>query len=185
MINVSKLSSINEPLIPPSRKVNANKAFNNSLSGTNVRSLTQPKATIDLKKRKKLNPTLSQPKSLKIVKKSKLKDTITVFHHAEDSKATIDATTGLGSSKSIEEVVNHLKPLLSKKQLTSAETIITSLGSISLDEVLEETLSDPKSMLDDEILFVSEGDDNSNEAMVEMKLRMRGGPMVDGSRSPL
>ncbi|GJZ79835.1 hypothetical protein Tco_0644672 [Tanacetum coccineum] len=48
------------------------------------------------------------------------------------------------------------------------ENVITSNGSILIDEVMEDALYDPRSMPDNKILSIFEGDDESNDVMVDV-----------------
>ncbi|GJX50073.1 hypothetical protein Tco_0276918 [Tanacetum coccineum] len=63
------------------------------------------------------------------------------------------------------------------KSLIADNPRIVSLGSVSTNEVMEETLSNPESMPDFEILFVSGGEDDFDKNMVDVVL----GEKVDPS----
>ncbi|GJS40084.1 hypothetical protein Tco_0565127 [Tanacetum coccineum] len=65
MLKVAKLSKEpNESLILPFEEVNAEMTVDMSQSGTNVQPLSQPKAPTANKSKKKIIPSLTQPKSL-------------------------------------------------------------------------------------------------------------------------
>nr|GEU80742.1 integrase, catalytic region, zinc finger, CCHC-type, peptidase aspartic, catalytic [Tanacetum cinerariifolium] len=59
-----------QSLFPPSGDMNVDDIVDKSLSENNVQPVTQPKAKIDKKSRKKKNPSFSKPKTIKVVKES-------------------------------------------------------------------------------------------------------------------
>ncbi|GJX04177.1 hypothetical protein Tco_0190093 [Tanacetum coccineum] len=121
--------------------VNADKAFDKSLSGT-------------------------------AVQQSRFKSTFAETQYAEDLLATTNSTSSLETCKSAEEVlnrpeINDIGKEPESNEANNVETVtddaeIVSLGSIKIDEVIEDAFSDLESMPDDEIMSVS-GDNDEDD----------------------
>nr|GEY32174.1 retrovirus-related Pol polyprotein from transposon TNT 1-94 [Tanacetum cinerariifolium] len=146
MCKVAKLSP--EPIksmILPSRELNTDDIANKSLSGTIVQPVTQSKAKIDKKSRKKKNLASSKPMTLKIVRESYLSPQVVDTHPAEEPVTTADATHGIDASESTEELGNQPEPAdvrkvheniieVNKDYDMDTGSGIQSLGYVQLDE---------------------------------------------------
>ncbi|GKC67027.1 RNA-directed DNA polymerase, eukaryota [Tanacetum coccineum] len=110
MCKVANLSP--EPikyLIHSSEDVNTDDTTDKSLSGTTVQSVTQSKAPIDKKTKRKRIPTSSKPEASKIVRESPSKEQTTNSQPAEEPMVTTDITQSLGASELAEEQGNQPK----------------------------------------------------------------------------
>nr|GEX70002.1 retrotransposon protein, putative, Ty3-gypsy subclass [Tanacetum cinerariifolium] len=98
-----------QPLIPPSDEVNADDTADKSLSGTSVSPVTQPKAPIAKRPRKKEIPSSTQPDVLKSSRNLKSSSTkATHLHPAKKFMVLVDATKVLDAFESAEERVVKL-----------------------------------------------------------------------------
>ncbi|GJV41505.1 hypothetical protein Tco_1419945 [Tanacetum coccineum] len=101
MLKVAKLSQEPEPsLILSFGKVNADDTTDKSSSRTFVQPITQSKAPIDLKPKKKKIPPSSKPKSSYKVRVNLSKTQVAETRHAKETVATADATKSLDTSES-------------------------------------------------------------------------------------
>ncbi|GJU04080.1 retrovirus-related pol polyprotein from transposon TNT 1-94 [Tanacetum coccineum] len=99
--------------------VNDDDTTDNSLFGTSVKPVNQPKAPTNKNSKKKKNPASSKPKTSKIVRKSSPIIQVADTQHAEEPVATADSTKSINASK--KEVVN--------------EHVITSLGNVTFKDL--------------------------------------------------
>nr|GEY00214.1 retrovirus-related Pol polyprotein from transposon TNT 1-94 [Tanacetum cinerariifolium] len=117
MLKVAKLyQEPEQSLIPPSREVNVDDTSNKSFSRAFEQPITQPKAPIDLKTKKKKIPSSSQPKSLYKVRVILPKKQVVETQHAEVTVATADATKSLEASELAEEQGNQPSAAKTKKE---------------------------------------------------------------------
>nr|GEU89565.1 hypothetical protein [Tanacetum cinerariifolium] len=111
MMKVAKLlPKPQETLILPFGGVNAKNTADKSLFGTSLQLVSQPKAPIDKKSKKKKNPPSSKPKTSKIVRESSPIKQVTKTQHAKKSVATTNTTKRIESSESVEDLRNQTKP---------------------------------------------------------------------------
>nr|GEV55972.1 reverse transcriptase domain-containing protein [Tanacetum cinerariifolium] len=96
-------------LILSSKKMNVDDLVDNSLFGTFVQPVIQPKAPTDMKAKKKRIPPSSKPKSLKPVRIVSPKKQFTETHPAKETVATANATQSLVFSELAEEQGNQPK----------------------------------------------------------------------------
>ncbi|GJX84307.1 hypothetical protein Tco_0335081 [Tanacetum coccineum] len=132
-------------LILSSEKVNADDGADNSLSGTTMQPVTQPKAPTDLNlKKKKISPS-SKPKSSYKVRDTLPKKQAAETQLAEEPVATSDATQSLDASESAEA------------QEEVKECGLESMGGVTFKQIIDEidqqnqtTQEKPKSPYDTE-----------------------------------
>ncbi|GKC52027.1 hypothetical protein Tco_1074772 [Tanacetum coccineum] len=166
--NWKKLLSLpEETLILPSNEVNADQNADKSLSRTAVQLITQSKAPTDKKSKKKKNLSSSQPKILKIVRVSSPLKQVIETRHAEEPVTTADATKGIKTSKSAEELRNQTKPADAEKVHENIVEEAVKCPEITSLEIKEADF-DSEAIPDDEIIFVSDfeeanDDDSENE----------------------
>ncbi|GKE10679.1 hypothetical protein Tco_1414230 [Tanacetum coccineum] len=107
MLKVAKLSKEPEQfLLPPFREVNADDTTDKSLSRAFLQPVTQSKAPIDLKTKKKIIPPSSKQKSPYRVRVILPKKQVAETQHAEVTMATADVTKSLVASESAGEQGN-------------------------------------------------------------------------------
>ncbi|GKC23710.1 hypothetical protein Tco_1025860 [Tanacetum coccineum] len=130
-------------MILSSEKVNADDGATKSLSGTTVQPVTQPKAPIDLKLKKKKIPPSSKPMSLYKIRVILPKKQVAETQHAEELVATADATKSLGAFNSAEEQVNQPKTVEAEKVLDQnvqeelKESGLESMGDVTFDQIID------------------------------------------------
>nr|GEU42796.1 retrovirus-related Pol polyprotein from transposon TNT 1-94 [Tanacetum cinerariifolium] len=168
MRKVAKLSEqLEKSLILPSRGVNADTTADKSSFGTAVQHGAQPKAATDKKSSKKKIPSSSKPKASNVVrKKSSPKKQAVETQHAEEPLVIADATKGVESSESAEEIRNQTKPAEAEKvhENIVEDNVEDPLATDSRIQSMEVD-SDLESMLDDEIesVFAFEADSDDDE----------------------
>ncbi|GKA87715.1 hypothetical protein Tco_0809479 [Tanacetum coccineum] len=133
-------------------EVNTDRAFDKSLFGTAVQSFIQCKAPTGKKSRKKQNPPSTEPKTSTYVRRAKPKKIVAETQHAEDSKATVSIPKSLKTSKPTKEESENIladetveMPLdenLEKDEMVD-DSELKSLGTINLDQTIEDVSSDP------------------------------------------
>ncbi|GJR47581.1 hypothetical protein Tco_1315684 [Tanacetum coccineum] len=102
-------------LIQPSWDMNTDDLANRSLSETFMQHVTQYKAPIDKKtKRKRITP-FSKLKTSKVFRESPLKEQVVDTQPIKEPVTTVDTTQSLGASESAEEQGNQLKPVIVEK----------------------------------------------------------------------
>ncbi|GJS31675.1 hypothetical protein Tco_0492295 [Tanacetum coccineum] len=115
--------------------------------------------------------------------------TVAETQHAEDSGATADITTSLETSKLVEYVANQTETINIEKEPEHIEAVeivkitpyenmekekmdddaeLVSLGSINIDQVIEDVSPDPEFMPENEIMSISK-DDEDTKSLLLMK----------------
>ncbi|GJS81558.1 retrovirus-related pol polyprotein from transposon TNT 1-94 [Tanacetum coccineum] len=125
-------------LLPPFGEVNADDSADKSSSGTFVQPVTQPKAQIDLKPKKKRIPPFSKPKSSKQVKDVPLKKQVTETQPAKETVATADTTQSLGASESVEDKVNQPQTADAEKMDDDDQIIFLGAKRDDMDQHIKE-----------------------------------------------
>ncbi|GJS84858.1 hypothetical protein Tco_0751399 [Tanacetum coccineum] len=107
-------------------------------------------------------------------KKAKPKKSVAETQHAKDSRATVDITKSLDTSKPAEDVANepeiaaienvivlNFRALITEKDEMANDYELISVGTININQAMKDVSSDPKSMPDDEIMSILEDNEEA------------------------